>query len=630
MAMNEPRPQLYLLGEFNLDAGRRQLSRHGEPVHLTPRPFQVLLYLIENRARLVSRGELLDRFWSGRDVYDVALTKSIGAIRKALDDRQEPPRFIETRYGEGYRFIGPVVEQPMPAAPGEPPTEREAGRESSEPASPPLPPPAHKAHRASLAVTLVTALTAIVLGVASFAFYRGRARTNEPAPAPPRSIAVLPLKNLSGDAAREYFSDGLTEILINELSKVRELKVISRSSVFTFKGREPDPREVGRRLGVAAVLEGGVRQEAGTVRVMVRLVSVEDGRVLWTGDSQTRALGEIVTVQDELGCSVAESLKAILCRDPQHRPGTSNLVAYDAYLKARDRRLKGDPKAAAELYRQAVAADPNYALAWAGLAEAYTVLEANSQVPPRSLTARARECAFKAIALDATLAAPYAALGLLAAFSDRDWAGGERFFKQGLALNSNYALGHAWYAGTLLAQGKFAAAEAEYLRAQELDPLHSGIANNLAETYYYWRQPERCLKQVEKVLELSPGNRWGYQNQARCYLMLGRHEDAWQSAQQTEHVQGWNAIKLAWAGREAEARQAAASLARSEFGQASPYGIAEMYALMGDREAAFAWLQKAAAAQQADLVSLKIAPVFDAMRSDPRFTALVRGLGLEP
>jgi Flp pilus assembly protein TadD len=287
-------------------------------------------------------------------------------------------------------------------------------------------------------------------------------------------------------------------------------------------------------------------------------------------------------------------------------------------------------KQAVELYQQAVSLDPNYALAWAGLAEACTVMEVNALVPPRSMTQQAREYAFKAIALDGSLAAPYAALGLLSAFSDRDWAAGERYFRQALASNPNYALAHAWYAGTLLAQGRFAEAEAEYLRAQELDPLHAGIANNLAETYYFWRQPERCLKQVEKVFELSPGHGWGYENQAKSYFLLGRYEEAWQAAQKTEHAQGWNAMLLARTDNVAEARRAATKLAQSESGKTSPYGMAKVYMALGDKESAFAWLQKAADRGQADLVSLKIEPDFDPLRSDPRYAALLRRVGLSP
>ncbi len=636
----------YLLGEFLFDPDSRMLTCNGNRVHLAKLPFQVLLYLIENRDRLVTRDELLDKFWEGKDVYSDTLRKCVGTIRGALKDGNEQAQFIETIHGQGYRYIGPVHELVNNANHAESRIERipdvrlviegqnrdvlEIQLSPNHEQTVKLLQPARRKITRPRAVALALA-TVVVLAIPLFLIVRNNSTSSiESSPRNRmRSIAVLPLKNLSNDSGQEYFSDGVTESLISELTRIRDLKVIARNSSFAFKGREIDVREIGQRLAVDSVLEGSLRRDAETVRVTVRLVSAEDGRVLWTGDTE-RPLKDIVAVQDEIGCSVAESLKSVLCRDPNRKPGTGNLAAYEAYLKGREQRLKYDLKKSEDFYKQAVNADPDYALAWAGLAETYTVMEVNSAVPPRTMTAKAKECALKAIALDSSLSSPYAALGLLTAFSDRDWAGGERYFQQALAINPNYAIAHAWFANTLLAQGKFAEAEREYLRAQELDPLYSGFANNLAETYYYWRQPDRCLKQVEKVFDLSPGNKWGYQNQARCYLMLGRDEEAWQAALKSDHARAWNAIKLARSGREVEARKETASLAQSEFGKASPYAIAEINALIGDKEAAFAWLQKAADQQQADLVSLKIAPMFDPLRSDPRYAELLRRVGLTP
>ncbi len=627
--MEEKYP-VYSLGEFSLDVGQRKLSRAGASVHLTPLPFQVLVYLIKHRERLVTRGELLDKFWEGKDVYDDSLRKAVGAIRKALDDRQEHPRFIETRYGEGFRYVGPLTE---PCAAVGPEKEQEISGISIAAAEPLLPSQTQSlftrkfAKSAKLAAIFGVAAGLAILFVIASAFYRGTDRRAETAAVPIRSLAVLPLKNLTGDPAQDYFGDGVTESLINELAKVRDLKVIARNSAFAFKGKEVDVREIGRRLGVAAVLEGSLRRDDSTVRVTVRLISTEDGRILWTGDI-TRPLKEIIAVQDEIGCSVAESLQAVLCRDPNYKPGTNNLAAYDAYLKARERRLKGDVVKAAEFYQQAINTDPNYALAWAGLAEAYAVMETNSMAPPRSMVGKAKECANKAIALDASLASPYAALGLLAAFSDRDWAAGERYFGQALASNPNYAIAHAWYAGTLLAQGKFAAAEAEYLRARDLDPLNTGFLNNLAETYYYWRQPDRCLAQAAKVLELEPANDWARHNQTRCYLQQGRYDEALQTAQKAGHLSSTGRLTIfAQSGRLTEAR-ALLPLLIKENGGTSPFLVAGAYAVLGDQEAAFAWLQKAADQQQADLVSLKIDPVFDGLRTDPRYAELLRRVGL--
>lgn len=647
--------RIFLLGDFRLDVGQRRLSQNGQMIHLTNLPYQVLVYLIEHRHRLVTRNELLDRFWEGKDVYGDALRKTVGAIRKALGDRQDHPRFIETRWAEGYRYIGPLIEkrsmeesgdivfdapislQRESFIPAEEKTRAEVAgvqtvpifNQLSQPETMPMSPLArHSFWQKPFAAATGLAVMLVALLIAVSAFYRSNNRGLELAAAPIRSLAVLPLKNLTGDPTQDYFGDGVTESLINELAKVRDLKVIARNSAFAFKGKEVDVREIGRRLGVATLLEGSLRRDAETVRVTVRLISTEDGRVLWTGDT-TRPLKEIIAVQDEIGCSVAESLKAVLCRDPNHKPGTNNLAAYDAYLKAREQRLKGDPQKAADFYQQAVNADPNYALGWAGLAEAYTVMEVNSLVPPRTVVGQARESALKAITLEPALAAPYAALGLLTAFSDRDWMTGERYLQQALAINPNYAIAHAWYANTLMVQGKFAEAEATYLRARELDPLNPGFLNNLAETYHYWRRPDRCLAQAAKALELDPANEWARFNQVKCFALLGRYEEALQVPLAAQYKNFRQATVFALSNRQAEARKLL-PLVVKDFGQISPFVVAVTYTLLGEKETAFAWLQKAADAQQADLVSLKVEPAFDSLRADPRFAELLRRVGLAP
>ncbi len=630
--MEQMKSKVYRLAEFTLDSANRLLSHDGAPVHLSKLPFQVLLYLLEQRDRLVSRAELLEQFWEGKEVYDDAVRKAVSAIRKALGDQSTNPRFIHTHQG-GYRYIGPCEEQAPALEPVNMPVAEVAAPQPPAPLTQPLAPPAGQAIPTSgwrwqrTGPVLLVSLMILLAG--AFVASRNRAQPSAPPPtATGNSIAVLPLKNLSGQTEQDYFSDGLTESLINELARVRELKVIARNSAFAFKGKEVDVREIGRRLGVATVLEGSLRRDAATVRVTVRLVSTEDGRVLWTGDT-TRPLQDIIALQDEISCSVAESLKAVLCRAPQHQPGTNNLAAYDAYLKARERRLQGDAKKAAELFQQAVNTDANYALAWAGLAEAYAIMETNSMVPPRSMTPKAKECALKALALDSSLASPSAALGLLAAFSDRDWAAGERYFQQALASNPNYAIAHAWYAGTLLAQGKFAEAETEYLRARVLDPLNPGFTNNLAETYYYWRQPDRCLTHAAQALELEPGNEWARINQTKCLAMQGRYEEALQAAQKTSFTTGFRLVILAQSGRFTEAR-GLLPLIIKDHSRTSPYGVACAYAVLGDKEAAFAWLRKAADQQQADLVSLKIDPAFEGLRDDPRYAELLKRVGLMP
>jgi TolB-like protein/DNA-binding winged helix-turn-helix (wHTH) protein/Flp pilus assembly protein TadD len=641
----------YLLGEFSIEVDRRALVRAGQQHHLASRPFQVLLHLIENRDRFVARAELLERFWSGKDVYDDTLTKCVGAIRKALDERQGSPQFIETRYAEGYRYIGPFADFASSGILIEAEQRRdvrivieEEEVQQTEPAqfpSPSLHAIAAPSRLLSVktsprVIALALALVVIVLSAGAFIVYRNRARSTvnaaTSAPEPLRSIAVMPLRNLTGDPANEYFSDGITESLITALSNIKGLKVISRNSVFKFRDKDADPHEVGQRLGVEALLEGSVSQSGGKVRVESRLVSVRDGSVLWANESYNSALGNFLDTQDEITHGVVAGLRLQLgATDTQQlaKHYTENGAAYRAYLKGRylwNQRTPDAMHKAVEQFEQAIRLDQNFALAYAGLAETYAVMEINSFVAPRTAAPKGKEFAQKALALDGSLAGAEAALGLLASLSDWNWAEGDRHFQKALALNPGYATAHSWYANSLLAQGKFAQAESELKRALDLDPLSVGISSGLAEVYYYERQYDRCLAQAGEIRELHPAYELYL---GRCHWQQGRYTEAITEFQKD----GWSEADLSVAralaaGRPTEARRFIAAVAKGQRGTNNPYSIAGQYAAAGDKESAFAWLEKAYAAHQADLVSIKIEPAFDPIRCDPRFADLLRRLGL--
>ncbi len=647
--------KIYRLGDFSLDHEKRGLTRGDKEVRLASRPFKVLLYLIEHRERLVTRAELLELFWQGQDVYDETLTKCVGAIRKALDDRLEHPRFIETRYSEGYRFIGPLEEQVISSAPAIIEYERTRGLKiiveeeeihDSEPAkeqAQPVPTPtatlslsAPKSARRIMTLTLI----AVVLTVSALVAYRIRAhntvdaQASRPAPLPLTSIAVLPLRNLSGDPAQDYFSDGLTESFITELARSKGLKVISRGSVFAFKGKETDPREVGRRLNVAAILEGSVYKSGERVRVEVRLVSTEDGRVLWASDTYDRTLGDIFIIEDEITRGVAAGLTPKLngaVAPAAAKRFTNNREAYEAYLKGRyhwNRRTDADLLQAIAQFQLAIARDPQYALAYAGLAETYAVQEANAIVPPRTAAPKAEASATKALELDDTLSGAYAVLGLMKSFSDWNWSEGERMFQQALARDPGYATAHHWYANSLLARGRFEQAEAELQRAQELDPLSLPIANSLGETYYYARQNDRCIAQAKVMLELDPHNGYAPRLLSRAYKQKGMYQEAEAALPQQGDIAYDRALIYAAAGRREEARKLTDEVRQSAVATNSPSAIAVLYAALGDKQAAFAWLEQAYNTHQSDLVSIKVDPAFDPLRSDPRFADLLKRVGL--
>jgi len=298
----------YLLNGYSLAPDEQLLSHNGQPVHLPKRPFQVLLFLVENRERFVSRAELLDRFWDGKDVYDDALRKCVGAIRKALEEPPDRARFIETRWGVGYRYIGPLQEQIIPYETAITEIEKTRGvrivvEEEEIQDAPPtvtaprLNPPRQRAYVKVIALALIV----LAMGVALVTIMVSqRSRANDNSRTQIRSIAVLPLRNLTGNVAYDYLSDGLTESLITTLSEERDLTVISRGSAFSLKGKDLDPQEAGRLLKVAALLEGSLRQSGDKLRVNVRLVSTADGKVVWATDSNDRQIGDLFAIQDDL------------------------------------------------------------------------------------------------------------------------------------------------------------------------------------------------------------------------------------------------------------------------------------------------------------------------------------------
>jgi TolB-like protein/DNA-binding winged helix-turn-helix (wHTH) protein len=385
----------YLLEDYRLEPEKQLLSQGERPVRLPKKPFQVLLHLIEHRDRYVSRAELLELFWEGHEVYDDALRKCIGTIRKALDDQSDTPRFVETRWGVGYRYIGPVEEQLVQEETTIVEIEKTRGvrivveeeeiqdetaiTENATVNLTPAPalslPPAPKRYTKMTALALI--FLAVAIGAVVLLSYRRQPPAAEGARAPIRSIAVLPLRNLTNDPANEYLSDGITESLITALSRIEGLKVVSRGSVFVFKGKDVDPQEAGKKLGVAAVLEGSLRKSGDQIRVDVRLVNTEDGRVLWAGDSYDLNHEDALAVEDTIARQVVAGLRIKLTSEAEQQFAkryTNDTEAYQAYLKGRyfrEQRTAESLKKADEFFQRAVAKDPRFALAYAGLADNY-------------------------------------------------------------------------------------------------------------------------------------------------------------------------------------------------------------------------------------------------------------------
>ncbi len=646
----------YVLGDFQLEPDKRLLSRAGEPVHLASRPFQVLLYLVENRDRCVTRAELLDLFWQGKDVYELTLTKCVGAIRKALGDSSDSPEFIETRYSEGYRYIGALEEH---IAHGEPSTiqiERTRGvrivGEEDEIQNAPSaeeqvavtlslanPKPSGRQERFRWAMAAGVIVAAITLTTVMLILIRSHPNLTQTQSLPIRSVAVLPLKNLTGDPSQEYFTDGVTESLINELAKINGLKVILHASVFTFKDKDADPREVGKRLGVMAVLEGSVRKNGDTVRVEVRLASAEDGRVLWVGDSSNRVLKDILAVQDEIGCSVAAALKVRLCGEAEaQRRYTNNVDAYQAYLRGRYFLNKRTPESITKGigdFERAIEIDPNYALAYAGLAESYNRAIWFVESPPSEAIEKARVAGRRALELDGTLTEAHLVMSG-AYYNDWDLPNAVRETELAIEHDPGSAEAHHAHAYCLITVDRPDEAIAEIKQALELDPLNVVFNIDLGEILLYARHYDEAIEALKKAIELDSNRMNAHWNLAEAYEQNEMYQEAVAEYSKAQVLTGAGPETIA-SLKEAYARSGMSGFwkkqlhvykQRSKRSYFPTFLMAGTYARIGRKDQAFEFLEKSYAERSPLLLNIKMRCQFDSLRSDPRFADLLRRVGL--
>ena len=454
------------------------------------------------------------------------------------------------------------------------------------------------------------------------------------------SIAVLPLDNLSGDPEEEYFVDGMTEELIAQLAQISALKVISRTSVMQYKkARKPLP-EIARELDVDAVVEGSVRRAGNRVRITAQLVHAPTDRHLWA-KSYERDLSDVLTLQSEVAREIANEINVALTPQEQARLSATRAVnprAHELYLKGRffwNKRTPDDLKKSLEYFQQATTEDPNYALGYAGVADAYSLLGyvGYAVLPPREAFPKAKAAALKALELDPALAEAHVALAFAKWNYDWDWAGAEEGFRRAIALNPNYATARQFYGIYLVSLGRIEEGLAELKRAQELDPLSLIIRGNFAWGYIFGRRPDDALEQLRPTLEMDPSYPPTHYFMGLAYLRKGMHRQALASFKRNvELIRGGNlasdanvAYAHAVVGEKAEARRRLEALKRtSEQRYVPPEWIAVVHAGLDERDQAFALLERAYQERSGLLPLLKVHPLFDKLRDDPRFADLVR------
>jgi len=462
-----------------------------------------------------------------------------------------------------------------------------------------------------------------------------------PKPGPPaiRAIAVLPLQNLSGDPAQEYFSDGMTDALITDLAKIGSLRVIARTSVMQYKSTTKTALQIARELGVDAVVEGSVLRSGDKVRITAQLIDAARDQHLWA-ESYERDLRDVIALQSEVAQAIARQVQAKLTPQDQTRLASARQVhpeAYEAYLKGRyfwSKRTEEGLRKSIEYFQQAVQKDPGGALAYAGLAESYCTGTFFNYFPAKEALPAAKLAAVKALEMDDTLAEAHTALARVRAGYEWDWVGAEKEYQRALELNPNLAWPHDAYGQFLARQGRQAKAQAEIRRAQELDPLSPLTHTHAGNVFYFARQYDQAISQMRRALELDPNFPLAHRGLWLAYERKGLYQEA-----VAEHLSA-----LALGGRReneiAALRNSYATAGirgywtkvldsykqQCKEGGGSAYGIASFYARLGDKSQALQWLAKAFEERAIHLVDLKEDPVFDGLRSDPRFADLVRRL----
>ena len=619
-------------GVYEFGCQTKELRKAGIRIRLEGQPLAVLEMLLKRPGELVTREELQKKLWPADTFVDFehSLNAAVKRLRAALNDDADQPRYIETLARRGYRFIAP---------------QNAADAETGVAASVLAPAPAVAQTRSMVGGRSVWLLAIAVFALAVSGWRWRQWRHPIAAPAVPviRSLAVLPLTNLSGDPSQEYLADGMTEELIGRLSHIPGLRVISRTSAMHFKNTQFAVPEIAKTLGVDAIVEGSVTREGSHIRVHAQLIRGATDEHIWAEEYQ-REYRSILGLQDEVARSIAKRIELSLT--PQGRTSlapASAVVpeAYEDYLKGRyyfNQRTEDGLNKSIANFEQAIALEPNYGLAYSGLADAYALLGFRGSFPSKDALSRAKAAARKAIEIDDTLAEAHASLAFIAETHEWDWTTAEREYQRALELNPGDARAHHWYAGYLMYMGRFGEGIAEAQRARDLDPLSLPVNNALAGRLLVAGRVDEALEQVRKTLEIDPRFAPAHQTLGWAYLNQGKHEQAIQEFRQALQLSGSEPTDLsldlgfayAVAGQREEARGILAKLKQQHQRGLVPSGsIAILYGALGELNEAFAWLEKAYQEHDPELTYINVPHRrFEPLRRDPRFGKLLVRMGL--
>ena len=640
MQISSPR-ETFRFRDFELDVAAYELRRQGRPVKLGRQPMDLLILLVESRGQLVSRNDIVERLW-GKDVFvdvETGVNTAISKVRQALRDSPDAPVFVETVSGKGYRFIAAVEvasgappaavpaphQEPLPVPDLEPlPASR---LEQPLPTSPPRTP-----SRAPLWIGL--ALVAMAAAIVAVKWRGGGAEVSR------ATIAVLPFANIGSDPEREYLAAGLTEETSASLAQVDPERLIVKGRTWRYKGTTKTAVEIGQELSVDYLVESTIRAEESRLRVTATLIRVRDQEHVWS-QSYEREATSLLGLQQELSTAIADQIRIRLSPEHVRAAGvrqTRNPDAFDAYLRGRyleSRRTPATNARAIQQYKQAIALDPNYALAWSSLGFTYAGSLVNGDSRPFEMAPLAREAAAQAVRANPNLAESQVIVGYVNWLLDWDWTAAETALRVAIRLDPNNATAHRTLGHALSQSGRDSEAESAMRRARELEPLEPISYALSAQVAFQAREYHAAVEHARRTI-LTDSEFWiGYVELGQAYEPIGETDLALAALTDAARFSGGNskAISLrgyilAKSGRANEAREVLKRLeAAAGERYVPPYAMALVHAGLGERELVFEWLDKAYAARDVHLIYLPVDSKWDPFRADPRFAALLARCG---
>jgi TolB-like protein/Tfp pilus assembly protein PilF len=569
--MNEAHVRSYEFEDFRVEVDKRLLFRQGKPVHLTPKAFDTLLLLVQRKGEVISKDDLMREVWPDTAVEENNLIQNISNLRRVLGENRGENRYIATVPGQGYRFVSAVESSGFTQLSTEPVT-----------------------------------------------------------------VAVLPFANMSSEPDSEFFADGITEEIINALTQIRNLRVVARTSAFSFKGKQVDLRTVGATLNAGTLIEGSVRKSGDRVRIVAQLINATDGYHIWS-ERYDRKFQDIFEVQDEIARTIADRLKVTLGPEEAERLArseTKDLEAYQLYLRGRfhwNKRSADGLRKAINYFLQAVGRDPGYAVAYAGLADAYNLMSFRNVLAPHVVMPKAKAAATMAMDLDASRAEPHVSLAYASFTYDRDWPAAGRHFERAKELNPAYVMGHAFYPLYLSSSGRTEESLSVAKRAFELDPAAPAVSHVLAVQLYLARLFDQAAQQCQQTLELDLNYEPAYAVLGQVYSLTGKYEEAaveFEKSLAVTQRSAWVLALLGYARARSGARRQAMDIieeiraTKSSFVPALCFAL--VYAGLEEGDQAFPWLAKACDERHNRLAYLKVEALWDPLRSDSRFTQLLR------